>query len=171
MWAQKRGLTPQIIREHRESAIRTLVKAIFQAPQPNAFKNSVFEASTKTRLKYYYRWQGNIGPSLKSAAGRDRFLGTWQPRRNQEKCSVLSACELRSFVVVLCLRKFWFPSWIFAPFLVWSPPGWGPPIVVWKFLFVAGKFGFVVLRMGSGCGQTTFRSLAEHICSFENVDS
>ena len=34
--------------------------------------------------------------------------------------SVLYARELRSFVVVLCPREFWFRSRIFGPFVIWK---------------------------------------------------
>ena len=40
-----------------------------------------------------------------------------------------------------------------------------------KMSVVVGKFGCVVLKCGSGCGQTPFRSLAEWIRSFVLVHS
>ena len=40
--------------------------------------------------------------------------------RNQDKRSILSTCELRSFMVVVCPSELWFRSCNFGQFVVWS---------------------------------------------------
>ena len=82
-------------------------------------------------------------------------------------------CPPTSFVVSLlffALGSYWFRSWLFGPFVVWNFRLRSSNRSL-TISFVVGKFRFVVLKCGSVCGQTHFRSLAERSRSFVLVQS